>query len=261
MFLLKNEFLMKNSDEFHVLNNKKNNRLKFKRFNDLAVDDINFDFHMHTLQTDGRDTIEDMVSQAEKIGLFSIAFTEHVNESSDWFFDFKKNINYLREKSNIKILIGIEVKPIDFDGTLSVSEDIIKESEMVIGSVHRYCDKNKKLLPLDAIPSMGEERAAEIEFRLAMGILKNESVDVLGHPFGVYSKYYQKFPTEYMREILIESLKRGKAIEINTKYNLYKDAFFDLLMEINPYVSIGSDAHSKNEIGRLFDMIRERVLK
>jgi putative hydrolase len=64
-----------------------------------------------------------------------------------------------------------------------------------------------------------------------------------------------------MKELLIESLKKDKSIEINTKYIFEKDRYFKLFKEINPYVSIGSDAHSREEIARSFDMIREVVKK
>ena len=51
------------------------------------------------------------------------------------------------------------------------------------------------------------------------------------------------------------------AIEINTKYLLENEKFFRLLGEINPYVSIGSDAHNTNEIAKDFDIIRKEIKK
>jgi perosamine synthetase len=237
-------------------------KISFKRFNDLKEEDINFDFHMHTSQTDGENTPEEMIAQAKELNLGSILFSEHVNETTTWYGEFKQKISELREKdSGIKILIGMEAKSIDFEGTLGVPKEAVENSEIIIGSVHRYPDGNGGLIPLEDLPSMGEEKVAEIEFKLAMGILKNKRVDILGHPFGVYSKYFNKFPEEYVRQLMIESLKNKIAFEINTKYVFDNNKFFELLREINPYVSIGSDAHSKKELARSFDLIREEIKK
>ena len=99
----------------------------------------------------------------------------------------------------------------------------------------------------------------EIEFNLAMGLLKNEDnqIDVLGHPFGVYLRFFDSFKEKYFEELFIESLKRGIAIEINAKYMPHdKKKLFELLKKVNPYISIGSDAHNTEEI-----LISQEMLK
>jgi UDP-hydrolysing UDP-N-acetyl-D-glucosamine 2-epimerase len=248
-------------DKF-LLDKNSNHRIlkpKFKRFNDLTKDDINFDFHIHTKQTDGENTGLEMINQAKKLNLSSIAFTEHVNNSTDWYHDFFHHIDELRNKVDTDILIGIEVKPLDFKGTLDVSKDIIEKSEITIGSVHRYCDGKGGLINIHDIEQLGEKNAAYIEFKLSMGLLQNNQIDVLGHPFGVYSKFFNKFQEEYMEELIVESFKKGIAFEINTKYNAHKDKIFKLLRKINPYISIGSDAHDISEIAYSFDIIKREI--
>lgn len=127
--------------------------------------------------------------------------------------------------------------------------------------MHRYPNGRGGLIALNETKNLGQDKAAEVEFELALALINNKNVDVLGHPFGVYSKFFNRFPGEYMKELLIESLKKDKSVEINTKYIFGKDRFFKLLKEINPYVSIGSDAHSREEIARSFDIIRKMVKK
>jgi len=85
----------------------------------------------------------------------------------------------------MKIIIGIEVKPIDFKGTLDASKNIIEKSEIIIGSVHRYPDGKGGFINLRDIEKLGEKKSAEIEFKIGFGLLKNNQIDVLGHPFGV----------------------------------------------------------------------------
>jgi len=201
------------------------------------------------------------VTKAIRLKLKSIAFTEHVNKNTDWFDDFKKRIDALKNNKHIKIFLGIEVGTVDFNGTLNATQEIIRKSDIVLGVVHRYPNGRGGLIALNETKNLGQDKAAEVEFKLALALINNKNVDVLGHPFGVYSKFFNKFPEEYMKELLIESLKKGKSVEINTKYIFKKDRFFRLLKEINPYVSIGSDAHSREEIARSFDIIRKMVKK
>lgn len=231
----------------------------FKKFNDLTAEDINFDFHIHTNQTDGISTPEEIIKKAIELKLKAIAFTEHVNKDSNWFDGFVAKINTLKNNKEIKIFLGIEAKALDFNGTLDATPNMIVNSDIVLGVVHRYIDSQSRLITLDEVRALGQAKAAEIEFNLAMGLLKNKSVDVLGHPFGVYSMYYSKLPTNYMKQLLIESIKCSKAVEINTKYITDESLFFKLLKEINPYVSIGSDAHNKDELIRCFDIIRLNI--
>ena len=43
------------------------------------------DAHMHTTLTDGRSTLDDYVLKAQELGLSAIAFTEHADDTSEWF--------------------------------------------------------------------------------------------------------------------------------------------------------------------------------
>ncbi|MDD5087141.1 MAG: PHP domain-containing protein, partial [Candidatus Nanoarchaeia archaeon] len=234
---------------------------KFKRFNDLRKEDINFDFHMHTNFTDGHSRPEEMVKKAEELKLSAIAFSEHVTKESEWFDNFSSKINSLKNNNNIRIFLGIEAKINDFNGEIDATDEMINKADIVVGVVHRYPDGKKGLIPLERIKDMGMENTAETEFKLAMKILDNKDVDVLGHPFGVYSNFFEKFPEEYMKKILEKAVKKSKAVEINTKYLFDKEKFFSLLREINPLVSIGSDAHHKSEIARDFSIIKEELEK
>lgn len=226
----------------------------FKRFNDLRKEDINFDFHIHTNQTDGLSTPEELLEKAKDLELKAIAFTEHVTHESNLFNSFIKRIMSLNP-GNLKVFIGIETKVLDFNGTLDATDKMLR-SDIVIGSVHRYpSDKG----PIDLKQIKTLENADEIEFKLAMGMLKNSPIDVLGHPWGIYSLFHRKLPKTYFKILCRESLKRKIAIEINTKYLIEPHELFNILRDVNPYISIGSDAHKREDIGYLFHIIKDNI--
>ena len=55
------------------------------------------------------------------------------------------------------------------------------------------------------------------------------------------------------------SLERNIALEINSSYLRDVPAFLKLGAEINPYVSIGSDVHGLEELGRCRDLLLETM--
>ena len=92
------------------------------------------DWHVHTNYTDGKNTVFEYCKQAEENGLELIAFTEHVRKKLDYDFDdFVAEVYSAKDKFDLEILAGCEAKVLDSEGTLDVSDDILKECEIVLG--------------------------------------------------------------------------------------------------------------------------------
>lgn len=240
---------------------KRGSALEFRRFADLTPADVTFDFHMHTTRTDGQNSPAEMISQAGEIGLTAIAFSEHVNGSSAWFSEFRAEVDELRRVALIDVYVGIEAKPLDTAGTMDVSPEVRDSAELVVGSVHRYPNGSGGLIPLADIPQLGRERAEEIELELALGMVnaENGTPDVLGHPMGVFSKFFDGFPARSMEKLMLACRENGVAFEVSTKYCSDFAQMVSLLRATNPTVSIGSDAHAAQDIGRSFHVLREAI--
>jgi putative hydrolase len=233
----------------------------FKRFNDLLPEDVDFDFHMHTDQTDGKHSAAEMISRARELGLTAIAITDHVNRDCPWYQGFGRRIEALRQSEAFMVYLGMEAKALDFEGTLDASDDVLDSAELVVGSVHRYPDGKGGLIPLSDIPSLGAGRAAEIELGLALGLVSNRRnrVDVLGHPFGVFSKFFETVPPEPLEALMRACAESEVAFEISTRYCRDLRGLVELLHRVNPPVSIGSDAHSTSDIARQFPVLKDEI--
>lgn len=242
-----------------------------KRFNKLTPSDINFDFHIHTSQTDGSSSPEQIIESAQRLNLRAIAFTEHVNRNSTWFPAFQERIKSLASQHSSPIIYsGIESKVLDFDGTLDATSTMLN-TDLVVGVVHRFprININEPLEPierfefpepmsLNEIRMMPDTQILELEFALSLALITHSDIDVLGHPFSIYSTIAKTFPIYEYRILVSEAIKHAIAIEINTKYLSHPDIDLTLnvLHELNPFVSIGSDAHHCDEVGNGFDYIR-----
>ncbi|HJQ20600.1 MAG TPA: PHP domain-containing protein [Gemmatimonadaceae bacterium] len=238
-------------------------RPPFKHFRDLTAHDVNFDFHMHTSQTDGRNRAEDMIAAARAKGLTAIGFSEHVNRTSSWYAGFVQQLSALRTDAGLRVLIGIEAKPLDFDGTIDASAEILDAAELIVGSVHRFPDGRGGLVPLDGVKALGAASALDIEMRLASGIVANRDsrIDVLGHPMGICTKTFGDFPEQEYRRLMEICRENDVAFEISTKYCPDLGRLVGLLRDVNPRVSVGSDAHGVEEVGRSFDQLRDEIAR
>jgi histidinol phosphatase-like PHP family hydrolase len=90
------------------------------------------DYHIHTNKVDGSLATEEIINMARTANV-KIAITEHIrrNPTYNWF-EFRDSIKQL----DSNVLVGVEAKVLDAQGTLDVQEDVLREADIVLGSVH-----------------------------------------------------------------------------------------------------------------------------
>ena len=193
------------------------------------------DWHVHTNYTDGKSTIFEYCEQAEKNGLELIAFTEHVRRNLDYNFDdFVAEVYSAKDKFDLEILAGCEAKVLDSEGTLDVSEEVLKECEVVLGAFHRFESIEKKAY-LIALKNM----------------LSNPDIDIWAHPTLFAKKNKFTLSTKDIRDISTLSLKYSVLIEKNMKYNVPDKVFQEIASKAGCKFVNGSDAHQVSELLKL----------
>lgn len=213
------------------------------------------DLQMHTVWTDGRPTIQDYVTTAQELRLQAIAITEHVGYESAWFPDFVNEVEIIRNPElPLELYHGAEVSVWDYDGTLKTSDEILEQAEIVIGVVHRYPNPRGGLLSFDGL---GREEALELELRASESITQNKRVDIWGHPGGTFFRKFGAFDVGLLAPAIRNAKAHDIVVEINAKYIWDMAGFFELLQEINPMVSIGSDAHGVEELARTHNALTQ----
>jgi putative hydrolase len=227
---------------------------RFIRFSELDENAANIEHHVHTRRTDGQGTVEELLQMARRRGIRSVAFTEHVRRDTDWFGEFADEVRKAALGfPELAVLVGCEAKALDPDGGLDVSEEILDEADIVLGSVHRIPDGNGGFRHF---PSMDPVELADQEYRFALGLLRSAPIDVLAHPGGMSQRHHGSFPMEHFRNLLAVSRERDIAIEISSSYLRDFEGFLELCREVNPRVSIGSDVHQVEAIGGCRDKLR-----
>ena len=166
--------------------------------------DIKGDVHMHTVETDGKNTIEEMAEAARARGYQYMAITDHSKNLAfaNGLDDARAvaHIQRIREAGKqidgITIFAGIEVD-ILADGDLDLSDDVLAQMDLVIASVH----------------SVFNQESAKMTERLLKAI-QNPNTSILGHPTGRIQLRRDAYAFD-MHAILTAAAQHKVAMELN----------------------------------------------
>src|SRR5262249_40540875 len=111
----------------------------------VELSHIRGDLHMHTTETDGRATLEEMAAAARALGYEYIAITDHSKALAmanrlpeKRAVDFAAHVHKINRKGlGIRVFSGIECDILR-DGALDLANDALAELDLVIGSVHSH---------------------------------------------------------------------------------------------------------------------------
>ncbi len=171
----------------------------------IALDDLQGDVHMHTVETDGKNTIEEMAEAAKARGYRYMAITDHSkNLAFANGLDDKRavaHIQRIREANQkldgITIFAGIEVD-ILADGDLDLSSDVLAQMDVVIASVH----------------SVFNQEPAKMTERLLKAV-ENPNTSIIGHPTGRLQLRRDAYHFD-MDAVLTAAAKHKVAMELNS---------------------------------------------
>jgi putative hydrolase len=214
------------------------------------------DFHIHTTWTDGAEDAATMHAAAVAAGLEVVLFSEHGRKSSgDWFPRFAAEIRELPQQP-CRALVGLETKVLDMSGEVDTTDPILACCDLVMASVHRFPGEEGIV---HSTRSHTPEEALEIEFQLALAVLDNPHVDILGHPFGMcYRRFHIAPPEEKLLQLIAKAAKTGVAIEINSHYHPDPWRMVEWCQQAGAPISLGSNAHAAAEVGRVRRILEGR---
>jgi DNA polymerase (family 10) len=166
--------------------------------------DLQGDVHMHTVETDGRNTIAEMAEAAKEQGYKYMAITDHSkNLAFANGLDDKRAVEHIQrireaetKIGGIRIFAGIEVD-ILADGDLDLSNDVLGQMDVVIASVH----------------SVFNQEPAKMTERLIKAI-ENPNTSIIGHPTGRIQLRRDSYAFD-MNAVLSAAAKYKVAMELN----------------------------------------------
>jgi DNA polymerase (family 10) len=196
--------------------------------------DLRGDLHMHTTESDGRESLETMVAAAQARGLEYIAITDHSQslsmanglDETRALANAERVRKYSRTLKGFTVLAGIECD-ILADGSMDLADDCLAALDIVVASIHSAMTQDE----------------AEMTARVIKAI-EHPSVDIIGHLTA--RMLLRREGTRVNVERVIDAAKaNGVALEINSQPHRLDlcDSHARLARDRGVKLVIDSDAH------------------
>lgn len=205
----------------------------------VTLADIRGDLQMHTTDSDGRVSLEEMAEAAEAMGYEYIAITDHgpmmrmVRGLDDaGFRRQRRKIDRLNAKlRTLTVLAGAEVD-IHPDGTLDLKDDTLAALDIVLVALHAK---------LDLEPAKQTERVLKA--------LAHPNVDVFAHPTGrlVNGRRGAQFDFDHMVKTAVD---HGVMLEVDAQPGRLDldDVSVRSAIQAGARIIIDTDAHTPAEL-------------
>jgi DNA polymerase (family 10) len=205
--------------------------------------DIRGDVHMHTVETDGKNTIREMAEAGVARGYEYIAITDHSkNLAMTMGLDDARAVEHIKRirtvdaemEGKIRVFAGIEVD-ILADGALDLSDEVLAQMDVVIASVH-------------SLFNMPEQQMTERMLRA----IENPYTRILGHPTGRLLLRREPYQLD-----LGAVLRRAAELGVAVEHNAYPDRLdlcdrdLRLAKELGCRIVINTDAHHTSHLAKM----------
>jgi DNA polymerase (family 10) len=208
----------------------------------IELSDIRGDVHMHTVETDGRNTIEEMAEAARERGYQYMAITDHSKNlafanglTDERALAHIERIRAVEKRmKGIRIFAGIEVDILG-DGSLDLSDSVLEQMDIVIASVHSQFNQDR----------------ATMTDRLLKAIA-NPNTSLIGHPTGRLLLRRDAYQFD-LDAVLKAAAEHKVAMELNSypdRLDL-NDVHLRLAKQHGVKIVINTDSHHTSHLEKL----------
>lgn len=208
----------------------------------ITVKDIHGEVHMHTVETDGKCTIEEMAEAAKQRGYKYIAITDHSkNLAMANGLDDKRAVQHIArinaandQMEGITIMSGVEVDILS-DGALDLSDSVLEQMDVVVASVHTAFNQERE----------------QMTDRLLRAI-SNKNVAILGHPTGRLQLRREAYQFDF-EAVLKMAADQQVAMELNAypdRLDL-NDVHLRMARDRGVKIVINTDAHHTSHFAKI----------
>jgi DNA polymerase (family 10) len=217
----------------------------------VQLDDIRGDLHVHTNWSDGSSTIKEVAAAAIKRGYDYVCISDHSQSlkiaNGMPPEKVRKQIDAIRKAEDevggkIRLFTGSEVD-IKADGTLDYPSSVLKDLDVVIGSVHSRFRMSK------------DEMSERITRAMESGMM-----DILGHPTGRVIGQREPYELDFGK-VLATAKETGVFMELNSfpdRLDL-RDVHCRLAKDAGVRIAVNTDSHNVSHLeNMMFGVITAR---
>lgn len=213
------------------------------------------DYHTHTQYSHGKGTVEDNVKEAVNKGLKAVAITDHglghvaFGLRRRKIEKLKKDIDSLKGKYDIEILMGVEANITGLNGDVDLKIEDYDMFDVVLAGFHKavYAASVNDFFKFFVRNFLAGEtpcdKVLKRNTKAYINAVKNHKIDVITH-----INYGLKVDC---KEVAKAAFDYGTFIEINAKRIAYSDEEFMEMYDTGVYFIVDSDAHTSNRVGEI----------
>lgn len=216
-----------------------------------------FSYHSHTTFSDGKNTLEEMVAQAKKLGFTELGVSDHLivhkntkqspsykiwveeKRENTFFSDFKsilpfyqkhcEHIRKLAKKENFKLYVGFEVDYFTYNGWEDELKDFLAQLDYdyLISGNHMFFDeKCETYIDIGMLGNLKSDRVLMNEYMRHHFSVMKKAIESGLFCFLAHMDYVRKVGDEYCgpkmfmqekKSVLDALQKNNVGIEISTK--------------------------------------------
>ena len=221
--------------------------------------EIQEDMHIHSVFSDGKNTLAENAAAAYLLGLRRVCMTEHVRKNTTWLSDFTRTVTKLKDmyRGRMDIYAGVEAKICNEVGDLDLPKDV-SGIDYILVADHQFPLGNRFVSPDDVIcmlqaGTIDPEDVARSLIASTIAVMERHDRLILTHLFSLLPKVglTEACIADEQLEYLAQRAAATKTqVEINERWQCPSIRVVDVLLQYGVDVVFGSDAHSKEAVGR-----------
>jgi len=209
------------------------------------------DYHVHSIFSDGKNTIEENVKRAVELGLSEVGVSEHgfnqlkAGIKREDLGKIKAEIARVQALyPSVKIKLGIEANLLNLNGDVDLTDEDVKQFDFIILGIHKltYGKKVKGSFSFNLKNMLfkSKKRAKQIAHSYELAFSRYP-ITIVAHP-----NYAGKCDIE---ELIKSCKKHGVLFELNRKHLEDIEPDVDKIVASDVPLIFSSDAHNSEFVG------------
>lgn len=216
------------------------------------------DMHVHSTFSDGKNTIEENIAEAEALGLRTLTCVDHVRMDTTYVPQFVAAVRALRPTTEVELLCAVEAKILDTAGTLDLP-DGLEGVDRLYAADHQvpWTDGPRHPREVGEALQTGEVSAREVLEHLVDGtagaVTRYPDV-VLAHLFSVLPKlglHEEDVPMDLIERLAdATAAADGGRIEVSERWSCPQTRTLAPFVARGVPLLLSTDAHMRSRMGR-----------
>jgi putative hydrolase len=219
--------------------------------------EVRQDMHVHSTFSDGANTIEENVAEAERLGLRELTCVDHVRTGTDWVSDYAAEVTRVNTTTPVRLRCAVEAKLTDTAGGLDLPASL-EGVDVIYAADHQVplADGPHTPSEVKTLIAEGELTAAEVIGAIATATanaLRRRPPVVIAHLFSVLPKVglsESNVPQELLDQLAAITAQTDARIEISERWSCPSARTLRPFLERGVPIVLSTDSHRRETIGR-----------